>query len=42
MQAADVPRMRSQAALFANGLRVSAGSFGGMFAQLVAQASPLC
>lgn len=40
--AADVPKMRSQAALFAAGLKTSAGSFGGMFAQLVAQASPLC
>ena len=40
IQAADVPKMQSQATLFAAGLRTSAGSFGGMFAQLVAEASP--
>ena len=39
IQAADVPAMRSQAALFAAGLKTSAGSFGGMFAQLIAEAS---
>ena len=40
VQAADVPKMRSQAALFAAGLQTSAGSFGGMFVALVAEASP--
>ena len=39
IQESDVPAMRSQAALFAAGLKTSAGSFGGMFAQLVAEAS---
>ena len=37
IQAADVPAMQSQASLFAAGLKTSAGSFGGMFAQLVAE-----
>lgn len=41
IQPADVPQMRSQAALLANGLKLSAGSFGGMFAELMAQASVL-
>lgn len=40
IQATDVPKMRSQGALFAAGLKTSAGSFGGMFLQLVAEASP--
>ena len=39
IQQADVPAMQSQAALFANGLKASGASFGGMFVQLLAQVS---
>ena len=39
VQQADVPAMQAQAALFANGLKASGASFGGMFAQLLAQVS---
>ena len=39
IQQADVPAMQFQAALFANGLKASGASFGGMFAQLLAQVS---
>jgi hypothetical protein len=39
IQQADVPAMQHQAALFANGLKASGASFGGMFVQLLAQVS---